>query len=78
MASSRVGHVARRRGGGAVIAAAVPQLRHSVSLALHGNFGGLRDYIRSLGVGGLLLLIALMLAHAVVFYPTEIVTATSA
>jgi uncharacterized membrane protein YdjX (TVP38/TMEM64 family) len=63
---------------GAVIVVAVPQLRHSVSLALHGNFSGLRGYIRGLGVGGLGLLLALMLAHAVVWYPTEIVTATAA
>jgi uncharacterized membrane protein YdjX (TVP38/TMEM64 family) len=63
---------------GAGIFAAVPELRHSVSLVLHGSFGGLRTYIRGLGVGGLGLLVALMLAHAVIFYPTEIVTATAA
>ena len=63
---------------GLVILAAVPQLRHCVSLTLHGDFGGLRAYIRSLGVGGLLLLVGLMLGHAIVFYPSEIVTATAA
>lgn len=62
---------------GLVILAAVPQLRHCVALTLHGDFGGLRDYIRSLGVGGLLLLVGLMLGHAIVFYPSEIVTATA-
>ncbi len=55
----------------------IPQLRHSVLLALHGHFGALRTYIRSLGAGGLALLLGLMLAHAVVFYPSEIVTATA-
>jgi uncharacterized membrane protein YdjX (TVP38/TMEM64 family) len=56
----------------------VPELRHSVGLALHGHFGELRTYIQSLGAGGLALLIGLMIAHAVVFYPSEIVTATAA
>ena len=55
----------------------IPPLRHSVLLALHGRFGGLRAYIQSLGAGGLVLLLGLMLAHAVVFYPSEIVTATA-
>lgn len=55
----------------------VPELRHSVSLALHGHFDALRHYIRSLGAGGLALLLGLMVAHAVVFYPSEIVTATA-
>jgi uncharacterized membrane protein YdjX (TVP38/TMEM64 family) len=63
---------------GAGIVAAVPELRHSVSLSLHGDFGGLRTYIRGLDVGGLGLLMALMLSHAIIFYPTEIVTATAA
>jgi hypothetical protein len=46
---------------------AVPELRHSVSLLLHGGFGSLR-YIRALGTGGLALVMALMLAHALIFY----------
>ena len=56
----------------------VPELRHSVGLALHGHFGALRNYIHSLGTGGLALLVGLMVAHAVVFYPSEVVTATAA
>ena len=55
----------------------VPQLRHAVGLALHGHFSTLRSYIHSLGAGGLALLVGLMIAHAVVFYPSEIVTATA-
>jgi uncharacterized membrane protein YdjX (TVP38/TMEM64 family) len=55
----------------------VPELRHSVGLALHGHFGALRTYIKSLGAGGLALLLGLMAAHAIVFYPSEIVTATA-
>ncbi|HWF54071.1 MAG TPA: VTT domain-containing protein [Solirubrobacteraceae bacterium] len=63
---------------GVAVFAAVPQLRHAFSLSVHGNLSGLRHYIRGLGGGGLALLFALMLAHAVVFYPTEILTATTA
>jgi uncharacterized membrane protein YdjX (TVP38/TMEM64 family) len=55
----------------------IPQLGHSVGLALHGHFAALRTYIRSLGAGGLALLLGLMVAHAVVFYPGEIITATA-
>ncbi|HWF74263.1 MAG TPA: hypothetical protein VG186_13015, partial [Solirubrobacteraceae bacterium] len=44
---------------GVAMIAAVPSLRHSVSLVLHGNFTGLRDYIRGLGAGGVALLLAL-------------------
>jgi uncharacterized membrane protein YdjX (TVP38/TMEM64 family) len=62
---------------GVAVIVAVPQLRHCVSLCLHGQFGALRSYIRSLGLGGILLLLGLMLAHAIVFYPSEIVTATA-
>ncbi len=62
---------------GAGLIAVVPELRHSVSLAVGGHFGSLRSYIRGLGAGGLVLLLALMLVHAVIFYPSEIVTATA-
>lgn len=55
----------------------VPELRHSVALALHGHFQALRVYVRSLGTAGVALLLGLMVAHAVVFYPSEIVTATA-
>lgn len=55
----------------------VPELRHSVGLALHGHFGALRAYVRSLGTAGVALLLGLMVAHAVIFYPSEIVTATA-
>jgi uncharacterized membrane protein YdjX (TVP38/TMEM64 family) len=62
---------------GVALIVLVPQLRHSVSLALQGDFGGLRQYIRGLGAGGLALLTGLMLGHALIFYPSEIVTATA-
>lgn len=63
---------------GLVIVAVVPQLRHCVSLALGGHFGELRRYIKSLGAGGFALLVGLMLVHAVIWYPSEIVTTTAA
>jgi uncharacterized membrane protein YdjX (TVP38/TMEM64 family) len=62
---------------GLAFIAAVPQMRHCVWLALNGHFGALHHYIRSLGPGGFALLLGLMLAHAIVFYPSEVVTATA-
>jgi uncharacterized membrane protein YdjX (TVP38/TMEM64 family) len=63
---------------GVAILLAVPQLRHCASLVLHGRFTGLRNYIDSLGAGGVALILGLMLLHSVVFfYPSEIVTTTA-
>jgi uncharacterized membrane protein YdjX (TVP38/TMEM64 family) len=62
---------------GLAVIAVVPELRHCVSLVVHGQFAALRSYVRSLGAGGLALLLGLMLCHAIVFYPSEIVTATA-
>jgi uncharacterized membrane protein YdjX (TVP38/TMEM64 family) len=61
----------------AVLVLLVPDLRHAASLALAGDLDGLRVQFRGLGASGVALLLALMLAHAVLFYPTEIVTATA-
>jgi uncharacterized membrane protein YdjX (TVP38/TMEM64 family) len=55
----------------------IPELRHAFALTAHGNIDGLRAYIRGLGAGGAVLLFGLMLLHAVVFYPTEILTTTA-
>jgi uncharacterized membrane protein YdjX (TVP38/TMEM64 family) len=62
---------------GVAMVAAIPEFRHCVSLVAHGQFTGLRNYIRSLGAGGFLLLLGLMVVHAIVWYPSEIVTATA-
>jgi uncharacterized membrane protein YdjX (TVP38/TMEM64 family) len=62
---------------GIAVIAAVPELRHCVSLVIHGEFTALRTYIRSLGAGGLALILGLMVIHAIVWYPSEIVTATA-
>lgn len=64
--------------GSVAVFVLVPQLRHCVSLSLHGRFAELRAYVQSLGAGGVALLVALMLGHAVIFYPSEIITATAA
>lgn len=62
---------------GVAVIAAVPELRHCVSLVLHGRFTSLRAYVRSLGAGGFALLLGLMVLHAIVWYPSEIVTTTA-
>jgi uncharacterized membrane protein YdjX (TVP38/TMEM64 family) len=62
---------------GLAVIALVPELRHCVSLVIHGQFGELRSYVRSLGAGGFALLLGLMLAHAIIFYPSEIITTTA-
>jgi uncharacterized membrane protein YdjX (TVP38/TMEM64 family) len=59
------------------IIVAVPWLRHAFVLCLHGDFAGLRTYIKHLAGGGVALLIGLMLMHALIYYPTELVTATA-
>lgn len=61
----------------ALIVLAVPALRDAATAALHGDGTLLRAQLRDLGAGGVLVLIAVMIVHAVVFYPTEIVTATA-
>jgi uncharacterized membrane protein YdjX (TVP38/TMEM64 family) len=62
---------------GLAIVFAVPELRHGVSLALAGKLSELRHYVRSLGVGGAACLFGLLLVHAVIFYPSEILNATA-
>jgi uncharacterized membrane protein YdjX (TVP38/TMEM64 family) len=80
--SARAGRVELAAGVATIVAgialiALVPEFRHCVSLVVHGRFAALRAYVRSLGAGGLALLLGLMLAHAIVFYPSEIITATA-
>jgi uncharacterized membrane protein YdjX (TVP38/TMEM64 family) len=62
---------------GAGIVALVPELRHALSLALEGDLTGLRNQFRALGGWGVTLLLALAMVHAVIFYPTELVTAAA-
>ncbi len=59
------------------LVALVPDLRHAFSLALHGDLHGLHRQFNGLGASGVMLLLGLILAHAVLLYPTEVVTATA-
>jgi uncharacterized membrane protein YdjX (TVP38/TMEM64 family) len=61
----------------AVVVAAVPALRDAVGYAVHGDLDGLRDQLRSLGAAGAAVLVGLILIHAVVLFPAEIVNATA-
>ena len=56
---------------------AVEPLRTAVTHALHGDMGALQAQLRSLGVWGALVLVALILVHAVLFFPAEIANATA-
>ncbi|HEX4109785.1 MAG TPA: VTT domain-containing protein [Solirubrobacteraceae bacterium] len=62
---------------GLAVLAAIPELRHSVSLVFHGDLHRLRGEVRRLGAGGVLLIVALILAHAVLFFPSEIINAAA-
>ncbi|GAC1438612.1 MAG: hypothetical protein NVSMB51_14850 [Solirubrobacteraceae bacterium] len=55
----------------------VHPLSQAISSALHGDVGGLRQQLRALGVGGVLVLVAVVLAHTVVPFPAEIPTAVA-
>jgi uncharacterized membrane protein YdjX (TVP38/TMEM64 family) len=61
----------------AVVVAAVHPLRDSVGLAVHGDVHGLRAELRDLGAAGAAVLVGLILLHAVVLFPAEIVNATA-
>jgi len=56
---------------------AVPALHEAAVAAIHGDTAEVRSQLKSLGVAGPLLILALTLIHAVVFYPAEIVDAAA-
>lgn len=53
----------------------VPALRDAFEAAVRGDTAEVRSRLKDLGVAGPLLILALALIHAVVFYPAEIVDA---
>jgi uncharacterized membrane protein YdjX (TVP38/TMEM64 family) len=53
----------------------VDPLRSAVSDALSGDTEALRSDLRGLGVGGVVLVLAIAVAHAVIWYPAEILNA---
>ena len=61
----------------AAIVLAVPELRDAFEAAVRGDTAEVRADIKSLGVAGPLLILALALIHSVVFYPAEIVDAAA-
>ena len=60
-----------------VICLAVGPVRHALGSAAHGDVAGLRAQLRMLGVGGVFVLVAVVLAHTVVPFPAEIPTAVA-
>jgi uncharacterized membrane protein YdjX (TVP38/TMEM64 family) len=61
----------------ALVVLSVPALRDSFVAAVQGDTAEVRQQVDSLGVAGPLLILALTLVHAVVFYPAEIVDAAA-
>ena len=61
----------------ALVVWAVEPLRTALAHALSGDVDALQSQLRSLGVTGALVIVALILVHAVVFFPAEIVNATA-
>jgi uncharacterized membrane protein YdjX (TVP38/TMEM64 family) len=57
--------------------ALVPDLRQALSAAFRGDNAAVREEIDDLGAWGPLLILALTLIHAVVFFPAEIVDAAA-
>jgi uncharacterized membrane protein YdjX (TVP38/TMEM64 family) len=55
----------------------VPTLREAVGNVLSGDAGELRHELRDLGPAGALVLVALMLVHAVVPFPSELINAAA-
>lgn len=60
-----------------ILVFAVPALHDAAVAAIHGDSAEVRSQLNSLGVAGPLLIVALALLHAVVFYPAEIVDAAA-
>lgn len=61
----------------AALVLAIPALREAAGYAIHGQSDQLRDQLRDLGATGVLVLLAVMLIHAVVLFPSELATATA-
>jgi uncharacterized membrane protein YdjX (TVP38/TMEM64 family) len=61
----------------AILVLAVAPLRDAFGAAIQGDTAEVRGQIDSLGIGGPLLILALALIHAVVFYPAEIIDAAA-
>jgi uncharacterized membrane protein YdjX (TVP38/TMEM64 family) len=60
-----------------LIVLAVHPLREAVGYALHGDVHALRAQLRGLGTWGAVVVVGLILAHSVLFFPAEVVNATA-
>ncbi len=61
----------------AAVVALVPPLRDGVASVLSGDAGRLRSELLDLGAGGALVLVGLMLVHAIVPFPSELLNAAA-
>jgi uncharacterized membrane protein YdjX (TVP38/TMEM64 family) len=61
----------------AILVLTIEPLRTGISDAVQGDTAALREEIRGLGVGGVLIVLALALLHVVVWYPAEILDAAA-
>lgn len=61
----------------ALVVLAIPELREAVGHAVRGDTDALRAEVHSLGLAGVMIIEALILIHAVVFYPSEIANAVA-
>ena len=61
----------------ALLVVAVDPLHDALGAALRGDAAAVREQLDELGAAGPLLILALALLHAVVFYPAEIVDAAA-
>src|ERR1044072_2026758 len=62
---------------GARLVLAIHPLHTAVGYVLHGDVDALRAQLRGLGAWGAVIVVALILAHAVLFFPAEIGNATA-
>jgi uncharacterized membrane protein YdjX (TVP38/TMEM64 family) len=62
---------------GIAIALAIPPLREAIFDAVSGDTAQVREDLRDLGAGGVLLVAWLAIVHAVVWYPAEILDAAA-
>lgn len=62
---------------GLAVAFAIPPLREAILDVISGDTASVREDLRGLGAGGVLMVLGLALVHAVVWYPAEILDAAA-
>lgn len=61
----------------ALLVLLIDPLREGVGNAVRGDTGALREELRELGFGGVMIVLGLAIVHAVIWYPTEILDAAA-